>query len=242
MREPTRLSKRLVEILHCTQKEAIQYIEGGWVRVNGVIVEQPQLKVVDDLVELDPQASLDEREPVTILLHKPADFDAGGPTKGELAAELIRADSRWDGDNSGVRMLQRHFMYLTSIFPLATGSSGLMVFTQNPVLVRHLRDRAKRMEQEFVVEVDGNLVEGGLEQLAKGITFDGVSLPPTKVSWQNERHLRFAITAPKPGQISQMCEAVGLEVVAMKRLRIASVPLGKMPAGQWRYLPSGARL
>jgi 23S rRNA pseudouridine2604 synthase len=33
-----------------------------------------------------------------------------------------------------------------------------------------------------------------------------------------------------------MCEMVGLHVVGLKRVRIGSVNLGKLPPGQWRYL------
>jgi 23S rRNA pseudouridine2604 synthase len=33
-----------------------------------------------------------------------------------------------------------------------------------------------------------------------------------------------------------MCDLVGLEVLALKRVRIGSVVLGKLPAGQWRLL------
>ena len=37
-------------------------------------------------------------------------------------------------------------------------------------------------------------------------------------------------------QIRRMCEAVGLHVVGLKRIRIGQVVLGSLPVGQWRYL------
>jgi 23S rRNA pseudouridine2604 synthase len=40
----------------------------------------------------------------------------------------------------------------------------------------------------------------------------------------------------RPGQIEHMCRAVGLEVVAMKRIRIGRISMASLPAGQWRYL------
>ena len=45
MSEPVRLSKRLIEQFGCSRREAELYIEGGWVTVDGVVVEQPQFKV-----------------------------------------------------------------------------------------------------------------------------------------------------------------------------------------------------
>jgi 23S rRNA pseudouridine2604 synthase len=61
------------------------------------------------------------------------------------------------------------------------------------------------------------------------------------VSWQNEFRLRFAIRAVRPGQIRDMCAQVGLQVTAMRRLRIGRFSLGKLPLGEWRYLPAGEK-
>ena len=66
------------------------------------------------------------------------------------------------------------------------------------------------------------------------------------MSWQSESRLRFAIKAARPGQLRDMCGQVGLQVLAIRRLRIGKVALGKgpngaMPPGQWRYLPVGER-
>ena len=40
----------------------------------------------------------------------------------------------------------------------------------------------------------------------------------------------------KKRQIRRMCEAVGLKVLGLKRVRIGHVMLGDLPPGQWRYL------
>jgi hypothetical protein len=56
------------------------------------------------------------------------------------------------------------------------------------------------------------------------------------VSWQNEEQMRFVLREGKKRQIRRMCEAVGLEVVALKRVRIGRIPLADLPVGKWRYL------
>ena len=43
------------------------------------------------------------------------------------------------------------------------------------------------------------------------------------------------------GQLRDMCAQVGLDIVAIRRLRIGKVSLAKMPVGAWRYLPEGDR-
>jgi 23S rRNA pseudouridine2604 synthase len=75
-----------------------------------------------------------------------------------------------------------------------------------------------------------------LQLLRHGLALDGVQLKPAKVSWQNEDQLRFALREGRKRQIRRMCEAVGLEVMGLKRVRIGSIVLGALPAGQWRYL------
>ena len=36
-----------------------------------------------------------------------------------------------------------------------------------------------------------------------------------------------------------MCDLVGLKVLALKRVRVGNVRLGKLPVGKWRYLEDG---
>ena len=58
-------------------------------------------------------------------------------------------------------------------------------------------------------------------------------------AWRSDRNddqLRFVLTQGKKRQIRRMCEAVGLQVLGLKRVRIGQVMLGDLPAGQWRYL------
>ena len=85
MTEPVRLAKRLAEMLACSRREAEQYIAGGFVRVDGVVIEEPQHRVQDQKIEISPEASLLGVVPVTLLLHKPAGSEAGlGAPAGAL--------------------------------------------------------------------------------------------------------------------------------------------------------------
>src|SRR5437868_3094813 len=75
---PVRLAKRVIELTGCSRRESAQYIEGGWVLVDGEVVDEPQFQVLGHKVELAAGAKLGPVEPATILLHKPAGFDADG--------------------------------------------------------------------------------------------------------------------------------------------------------------------
>jgi 23S rRNA pseudouridine2604 synthase len=69
-----------------------------------------------------------------------------------------------------------------------------------------------------------------------GLELDGEALKPATVEWLNDDQLRFVLQEGKKRQIRRMCEAVGLKVTGLKRVRIGSVMLGDLPVGQWRYL------
>lgn len=237
MSEPIRLAKRVVELLGCSRQEAEQYIQGGWVLVDGEVVDEPQFKVLDQRVQLDANATLAATEPATLLLHKPA-----GMASDDAVATLMTPANHWSEDASGVRRLRRHFVRLTAVMPLEAAASGLLVLTQDPRLLRRMREDSTRLEQEFNVEVSGEIAPYGLRRLAHGLSYQGRTLPPGKVSWQNETRLRFALKDVREGQLASACADVGLTVLSIKRLRIGRVPLAKMPVGQWRYLPGSERL
>ncbi|PKM07962.1 MAG: RNA-binding protein [Gammaproteobacteria bacterium HGW-Gammaproteobacteria-4] len=238
MPEPIRLTKRVMELANCSRRDAEQYIMGGWVLVDGKVVDAPQFIVVTQRIALSPDARLAAPEPATLLLHKPAGLESDIPS----IEALLGSEKRWSGDDTGITLLRRHFTKLTVVMPLEAEASGLVVVTQDSALLRRMREDSNRIEQEFVVEVAGEIAANGLQRLNHGLRFNGRNLPPCKVSWQNEFRLRFALSPVQPGQIASMCADVGLQVVAFKRIRIGRVPLTKMPVGEWRYLPSDQRL
>lgn len=229
MSDPVRLAKRLAALVPCSRREAELYIAGGWVMVDGQVVEEPQFMVSQQKVALHPDATLTPVEPATILLHQPAEADS--PVQ-----QLLRAETHAADDHSGIRLLKQHFVRLAQCLPLELHASGLMVFSQDYRVTRKLVDEAATIEQEYIVEVAGELSADGLKLLNHGLSFNGKPLLPIKVSWQSETKLRFALKGVQPGQIAHMCDSVGLQVANMKRIRIGRMSMAKLPAGQWRYL------
>jgi 23S rRNA pseudouridine2604 synthase len=231
MTDSLRLAKRVAETIPCSRREAEQYIEGGWVTVDGSVIEEPGYRVsLQQVITLSPDAVLAPLTPVTILLHKPADLSA------EAALQLISPENLYAEDRSGIRFLKKHTVDLKASDALESYASGLLVFTQDWHIARKLIDDASSIEQEYIAEVSGDLIPDGLALLNHGLSFNRRALPPMKVSWQNETRLRFALKAAQRGQIAHMCEAVGLKVVSLKRIRIARIPMAALPVGQWRYL------
>lgn len=233
---PQRLSKAVMALAGCSRRDAEQYIAEGWVRVDGRLVEEPQVRVTAaQRVEIDPKARLQPPVPATLLVHKPAGMDAA-----QLHA-LPGAATHWSGDTSGVRRIKSHGAGLVALLPLPREASGLEVLSQDARIVRKLNEDARTIEQELVAEVAGTIAPDGLERLGRGLVFEGRALPPARVSWQSETRLRFAVKGVAPEWLPWMCEQVGLRLTALKRLRIGRVALAGLPPGQWRYLPPGER-
>jgi len=237
MSEALRLSKRVAEIRGCSRREAELLIQGGWVTVEGVVIEEPQHRVAGERIEISKNAHALAQPSVTLLLHKPAGLELD-------AAQALLAPAHWAGDASGQRPLRVHFKDQVRVSDMGPRASGLLVFTQDARIARKLREDALLLEHEVLVDVGGAHPPDALERLrraAASLEVDGRRLGACKLSWQSESRLRFALKGERPGQIAAVCEAAGLQVQGMRRLRIGRVALGPMAPGQWRYLLPGER-
>ncbi|NYT63788.1 RNA-binding protein [Alcaligenaceae bacterium] len=233
MTETVRLSKYLATRFSCSRREAENYVQGGWVRVDGRVVEEPGLRIEPhQQVELAANACHDDHKPATILLHKPVGYGEGA----RPLSDLIVPANQVGTDRSGRHLVKLDLSGSELLMPLAADACGLVVFTQEYGIARKLLDDATKLEQEYVVEVAGELSEEGLKRLNHGLSWRGAPLPSIKVSRQSENRLRFAIKHPPAGLIADMCRQVGLKALNIKRLRIGRLPMAGLPAGQWRYL------
>ncbi|MBR8213285.1 pseudouridine synthase, partial [Burkholderia cenocepacia] len=242
-----RLSKRMSELGMCSRREADEWIEKGWVLVDGERIDTLGTKVrADQKIEIDERASAAQAAQVTILLHKPVGYVSGQAEDGyEPAAVLITRANRWSGDHSPVRFSPQHLHALAPAGRLDIDSTGLLVLTQNGVIAKQLIGEQSDIDKEYLVrvrfgerliDIDQHFPAESLAKLRHGLELDGVALKPALVSWQNGEQLRFVLREGKKRQIRRMCELVGLDVIGLKRVRMGRVMLGALPQGQWRYL------
>lgn len=239
--EGDRLSKRMTALGLASRREADEWIEAGWVRVNGRLAVLGQRVRPEDKIVIDPAAHREQAQRVTILLNKPVGYVSGQAEDGyEPASVLLRPENQWNEDQSGLRWHPGHMRSLAPAGRLDIDSVGLLVLTQDGRVARQLIGEDSNVEKEYLVRVEYHhgprLPDSDLALLNHGLTLDDHVLRPCKVSWQNEDQLRFVLREGRKRQIRRMCEAVGLKVVGLKRVRIGSVSLGHLPPGQWRYL------
>ena len=237
-----RLSKRMSELGIASRREADEWIALGYVRVDDQIVNELGSRVMPhQRVTIDAKAKFQQAQRVTVLVNKPVGYVSGQAEDGyEPAVVLVTPDRLWREDRSGTRFLRSHLNHLVPAGRLDIDSVGLLILTQDGRIAKQLIGEDSEIEKEYLVRVASvdprGLPDSGLALLRHGLELDGEALQPAQVEWVNDDQLRFVLTQGKKRQIRRMCEAVGLQVLGLKRVRIGNVMLGDLPAGQWRYL------
>ena len=240
--ESMRLSKRMSELGIASRREADEWIPKGWVRVDGRVVSELGSRVVPgQQITLDAKARFQQAQRVTVLINKPIGWVSGQAEDGyEPAVVLVKAATQWREDHSGIRYLPEHLRNLVPAGRLDIDSIGLLVLTQDGRVARQLIGEDSEIEKEYLVRVAPAVGEplsaAGLALLNHGLELDAEALKPALVEWVNDDQLRFVLREGKKRQIRRMCEAVGLKVTGLKRVRIGNIMLGDLPLGQWRYL------
>ncbi|MDP9646016.1 pseudouridine synthase [Paraburkholderia caledonica] len=242
-----RLSKLMSELGLCSRREADEWIEKGWVLVDGERIDTLGTKVrPDQRIEIDPAAEAVQASQVTVLIHKTVGYVSGQAEDGyQPAITLVTPENRWEGDRSDIRFSVAHLRQLAPAGRLDIDSTGLLVLTQDGRIAKQLIGGHSDIDKEYLVrvaygehtvDVESHFPPESLALLCHGLSLDDVPLKPAQVNWQNGEQLRFVLREGKKRQIRRMCELVGLEVLGLKRVRMGRVMLGALPPGQWRYL------
>ena len=241
-----RLNKRMAELGLCSRREADDWIERGWVRVDGAVATTGQQVSTQARITVERQARDQQANRVTILLHKPVGYVSAQAEDGHPpAVTLVQGRTHWRGDHSPRRFQPSQLRGLAPAGRLDIDSVGLLILTQDGRIARQLIGEDSGVEKEYLVRVAyGDTRERvqdafppqAIARLRHGLSLDGHVLKPAQVEWQNPEQLRFVLKEGRKRQIRRMCELVGLQVVGLKRIRIGRVMLGHLPVGQWRYL------
>lgn len=237
-----RLSKLMAEKGLCSRREADAYIAAGLVFVDGEKVDVLGTKVSPQArVTLDAQALRSQKSLATILLNKPVGYVSAQPEPQYTpAVKLLTPENQFG--TSKQKLTRESFDGLAVAGRLDIDSQGLLIFTQDGRIAKQIIGENSDIEKEYLVRVEGRLPKDKLQLLRHGLELDGKPLLPAVVEWVNEDQLRFVLKEGKKRQIRRMCEAVGLKVRGLKRVRVGKIMLGHLPEGKWRFLEPGETL
>lgn len=223
-----RLQKVLAERGLASRRGAEKLIADGLVRVNGSVVTEMGVKVDPgrDLIEVD-EAALGERKALhaVLILHKPLGYVCTrGTGEGKNVMELIRAHPQAQSMNPVGR--------------LDKDSTGLILLTNDGPLQYAIVNPDTHLEKEYEVRFSTPLAKSQADRMEAGVTLDGKKTRPCKVKRLTETLARMTLTEGRNRQIRRMASKVGLEVAALKRLRVGPLNLGSLKEGAWRELDS----
>lgn len=222
-----RLQKHLSACGIASRRKAEELIESGKVRVNGRIATLgDKVDPKRDKVTVRGKNVVAVTEKVYIMVNKP---------RGYVTTMSDEYDRKCVNDlvkDVGVK-----------VFPvgrLDRDSEGLLLMTNDGELANSITHPSRHVNKTYRVTVGGTVSDEQIEKLTTGIMLDGRKTQPCDVFVVERKPdrtmLNFIIHEGRNRQIRRMCEAVGLEVLRLKRLEIAGVKLGGLKLGAWRNL------
>lgn len=224
------MAERLQKILSArgvaSRRTAETWIQQGRVTVNGIPARLGDTADPEqDEILLDGKPLPQGQEPVYILLNKPRGYvttlsdEQGRPN----AAQLV-ADCR------------------VRVYPvgrLDMDSEGLLLFTNDGAFANALMHPKHQVKKTYDVWVTG-YVPGAEIRLARPIELDGYTIRKPEVKLLkaegNRAWLRVTIHEGRNRQIRRMCQAAGMTVTRLRRIREGGLSLGDLAPGAWRYL------
>jgi len=229
-----RLAKHVAALLKCSRSAAEQVIVGGWVQVNGKVVDEPARRVSDEKIEVHPQAQHGSLPLLTLLLHKNEGVTCWpeGKVRGQSSIwDVLDLAQRCEADRSELQVSARQCKQLLSVTPLEDAATGLVVLSEDPRILRHLEDRQSPLENEMSAEIQGQLSPEVLQRLnPQGLR--------TSINHQTEQVtvLRLALKGYMPGELGRLFAHHGVMLLKLKRLRLGRINLAPLQPGQWRAL------
>jgi 23S rRNA pseudouridine2605 synthase len=215
------LARALSKLGRSSRSEATALILAGRVSVNARIVRDPARLVVperdrltidgDHVHRANWRLVLLNKTRGTVTTHRDPE---GRPTVFDLLGAAGRG--------------------LIAVGRLDRATSGLLLLTTDTQLANWLTDPASAIVRRYVVTVRGDLTDADATRMMAGI--DGLRAHYVHVRKRSARetHLIIELAEGKNREIRRLCEAVGHEATALKRVAFGALELGDLAPGAWR--------
>ena len=223
-----RLQKYLALCGVASRRRAEQMILDGKVQVNGQTVREMGVQVDEtkDRVSVEGETVRPEAEKHYIAYYKPI---------GEVTTV---------SDPEGRPTVMDKFRdYPVRLFPVGRldfDSEGLLLLTNDGDLMNRLLHPSREVSKVYLVKASNELTEEDAARLRRGVMVDGKLTSPAKVRLIRRETfdtvLLISIHEGRNRQVRKMVEAVGHQVVSLKRVEFGPIALGDLPRGMWRPL------
>jgi 23S rRNA pseudouridine2605 synthase len=196
-------------------------VAAGRVTVAGEVVRDPARDVGEgDEVRVD--GSLVGAEPREVwAVNKPAGVvsTAREPGKRPAVVSLVDSTAR-----------------LYPVGRLDADSTGLLLLTNDGELANRLTHPRYEVRKAYLVQLRRPPAEGDLGRLESGVELEDGWTAPAQVRRLGEREIEIVLREGRNRQVRRMAEAIGNDVVALRRVRFGPIELGRLPEGEARKL------
>lgn len=223
-----RLQKYLAMSGVASRRASEKLIAEGHVAVNGRTITEMGVQVSEsDQVTVDGTPVHLEEEKHYLAYYKPM---------GEVTTV-----SDPEGRATVMDKFREYPVRLYPVGRLDYDSEGLLLLTNDGEMMQHLLHPSHEVEKQYLVKVSNRVSPEELHQLAAGVQLDdGRMTSPAKV-----RLIRYeafdsvvliSIHEGRYRQVRRMFQAVGHEVVSLRRVGFGPIYLNDLPRGTWRHL------
>jgi 23S rRNA pseudouridine2605 synthase len=227
---PERLHKVMAQAGLASRRHSEELIQAGRVSVNGQVVTQLGTKVIPgkDLIEVDGRPLGKPEEPIYILLNKP---------KGYVTTLFDPQGRKKVTDLLGGEVGQRVY----PVGRLDYDTEGLLLLTNDGELANALMHPSQQVKKTYIAKVRGVPNATKIAQLEQGVELeDGITAPADvkliEAHGPNAATLSIRIHEGRNRQVRRMFEAVGHEVISLKRTTLGPIHLKGLKVGEWREL------
>jgi 23S rRNA pseudouridine2604 synthase len=232
--EPMRVNKWMGQTGVCSRREAESLIQQGLVFIDGEQVADVGRKITTgQTLTIAGQGVTQLESRLSIIINKPRGIVSAHPDayyEQIPAVDLLTAENLYGQADA----IPDENSRLAPVGRLDQDSRGLLVLSEDGVLAKALIGPLSGLEKEYLVSIEGVLTDWMLGKLRYGLVLDGRQLRRATVDVIGKYRLRFVLSEGRNRQIRRMCEAVGLHVVDLVRIRIGTLSLGDLPEGKWR--------
>jgi 23S rRNA pseudouridine2605 synthase len=223
-----RLQKIIASTGIASRRKAEELITQGRVQVNGEVVTQLGAKAdpeSDSIKVSGKRVTIDKGPRLYVMLNKPR--------------ACISTTSDPEGRRTVMDLLGPYRSKLYPVGRLDYASEGLLLFTNDGEFANHLLSTKSHIPKTYLVKIKGNPSRETVLKLQGGIKLDGGMTAPARVRLARQGAnpwFEVILTEGRNQQIRRMFRNAGFLVEKIKRVRIGSLRLGRLPAGKHRPL------